>query len=209
MIYQVHTLKDNSRPGSLALIEFCQAYFDESFDENSQESNKAGPDVKAYGVFATLFGLASNEVYLVTFSDEPHALNLPSDIELVQSCSVIPTARPLEHTARTSPGVYVFRWFNVNPGDIDEIVALSTEAWKTFERGFDTEVQGLFRGHDDASMMLLLTWYKDLSVWEASRNPPPDARENFLKRHQLTLSARPIATRLITNASAATFTSDS
>jgi hypothetical protein len=200
MIYQVHTLRDNSRPGSVGLIEYCQASY--------QKQTQDGDGVQLFGIFATLFGLASNEVYLVTFSDEPHSPNLASHIELVQSCSLIPTARPVEHNARTSPGVYVFRWFTVNPGDVDEIVALSTEAWKTFEKGFDTQVQGLFRGQDDDSLMLLLTWYKDLSVWEASRHPPPQARENFMKRHQLTLNARPIATRLIAGAGSANFMSD-
>jgi len=45
--------------------------------------------------------------------------------------------------------------------------------------------------------MLLVTWYQDLSVWEASRQPAPEARENFQRRHQLTLSALPIATTLL------------
>jgi len=44
--------------------------------------------------------------------------------------------------------------------------------------------------------MLLITWYKNLSAWEESRHPPKDARENFLRRHQLTLNAKPIATML-------------
>ena len=45
--------------------------------------------------------------------------------------------------------------------------------------------------------MLLVTWYANLTVWEQSRHPPPEAKENFLRRHKLTLSALPVATRLI------------
>jgi hypothetical protein len=118
----------------------------------------------------------------------------------LDSISLVPTVRPTEHTPRTRPGIYVFRWFDVYNKDIEEIAALSNEAWNTFEGGFDTEVQGLFCEEDTSTekgKMLLITQYTDLSVWEASRNPAPEARENFLKRARLTIEARPICTRLI------------
>ena len=122
-----------------------------------------------------------------------------------------PTVRPLEHVARTVPGIYVFRWFDVNQSDVEEIAALSKEAWNTFEAGFDTQVQGLFaeagmqQGLNEEQLgeretMLLVTWYRDLAVWQDSREPHPKARELFLKRHNLMKEAKPIATRLMPRA---------
>ena len=44
--------------------------------------------------------------------------------------------------------------------------------------------------------MLLVTWYKDLNVWQASRVPAPEAQQRFIARQALLDSAVPIATRL-------------
>jgi hypothetical protein len=118
-------------------------------------------------------------------------------VQLLSSHLFNPTLRPLDHQPRTRPGVYVFRWFSVLPDAVDEIIQLSYNAWPTFEGSFETEVQGLFvEASGQPSEMLLITWYKNLSVWEESRHPPEDARESFLRRHQLTLNAKPIATML-------------
>jgi hypothetical protein len=87
----------------------------------------------------------------------------------------------------------------INNRDVDKKVQLSDEAWVSFEGDFDSEVQGLFaesdRSHEQGKM-LLLTWYRDLSVWETSRKPSPEARERFLKRHSLTIETTAIASRL-------------
>ena len=45
--------------------------------------------------------------------------------------------------------------------------------------------------------MLLVTWYRDLSVWEESRKAPDEARALFIRRQEMTLKAKPIATQLI------------
>lgn len=156
-----------------------------------------------YGLFIPLFGLASNEIYLVTNAESAHdpgAISAPP-LVLKQSTQLVPTVRPREHTPRTRPGIYVFRWFDVYNKDIDEIVRLSDEAWTSFEGGFDTEIQGLFRQpstQGNTGKMLLVTWYKDLSVWEASRMPSAAARQNFLRRAELTIEALPVCTRLNT-----------
>jgi hypothetical protein len=172
------------------------------------------PEAKAsgyslYGIFFGLFGLATNELYLITMRNDigPSSegttplskLVTKHDFSLRESYLLTPTVRPTEHTTRTREGIYVFRWFNILNRDVDEIVKLSDEAWVPFEGGFESEVQGLFAEQDrsrERGWMLLLTWYKDLSVWEASRRPPQEARERFLKRHKLTIEAIPIATRL-------------
>jgi hypothetical protein len=186
--YQVFHIKDLSRPGSANLVKLAN-------DDVTKQVQDAGHEV--FGIFASLFGLASNEIYLVTFGEKSPSLSFPDGVELVSTHLFNPTIRPRNHQPRTRAGVYVFRWFSVSPDSVDEIVHLSNDAWPTFEGSFETEIQGLFiEATGQPSEMLLITWYKDLSVWEASRYPPPDARENFLRRHQLTLSATPIATVL-------------
>jgi hypothetical protein len=172
------------------------------------------PEAKAsglslYGIFFGLFGLATNELYFMTMKEEDgsYSNGISPLSQLIQENNFIlretyqlsPTVRPTEHTRRTRDGIYVFRWFNIFNHDVDEIVKLSDEAWVPFEGGFESEVQGLFAERDrsqEQGWMLLLTWYRDLSVWEASRRPPEEARERFLKRHKLTIEAIPIATRL-------------
>ena len=183
MQYQLYHLKDHSRPGALGLIEFCDALVSEH-------------DV--YGRFGGLFGLASNEIYLVTNGQPRTTIDLPDHIELLTTIALKPTSRPTEHSPRTKAGVYVFRWFNIEPQNVDEIVALSGTAWPSFEKYFDAEIQGLFvEAVKVPSRMLLLTRYGDLGAWELSRRPSAEATENFLKRHQLTLNATPIATTLL------------
>jgi hypothetical protein len=162
-----------------------------------------------YGLFFGLLGLASNEVYLVALSEDDKIFSngttpLAGLVERhhlsLQECyQLSPTVRPTEHTMRSKDGIYVFRWFDVLNRDVEEIVKLSDEAWTPFEDGFDSEIQGLFaesdRSHEQGKM-LLLTWYRNFSVWEASRRPAKEARERFRRRHDLTIETLPIATRL-------------
>ena len=181
--YEIFTLRDNQHPGTAALTQWCH-----------QIKLESGT---VFGVFPALFGLASNELYLVTAADAPVSLPaMPDGVAIAGKVTLTPTVRPTDHSPRSKEGIYVFRWFEVNPADIDEIVRLSDEAWRNFEGDFDTEIQGLFKGVDVPSRMLLLTWYRNLAVWEASRNPAPAARENFLKRHRMTRFALPVCTRL-------------
>ena len=172
------------------------------------------PEAKAsgyslYGIFFGLFGLASNELYLIATREDigPSSdgttplskLITENNFSLRESYLLTPTIRPTEHATRTKGGIYVFRWFDVYNRDVEEIVKLSDEAWVSFEGDFDSEVQGLFAERDrsrEQGKMLLLTWYRDLSVWETSRKPSPEARERFLKRHKLTIETMAIATRL-------------
>ncbi len=161
------------------------------------------PGLAHYGLFSGYFGLASNECYWLTLGDRSAAELLPliegQDWQLADSLVMLPTVRPVIHEARQRAGLYVFRWFQVNSQDVDTIAQLSEQAWVTFEEGFDTEVQGLFAEQDRSQQqcrMLLLTWYKDFSVWQNSRTPPKEAMDRFIARHALTLEALPIATQL-------------
>lgn len=190
MHYTVTRLKDRHHPANLAAI-----------DAFREQSLPAG--IQRFGVFSPLFGLATNEFYAVTWAEQPHQLVAVAaglDLEITEQHALVPTARPETHAACTTPGVYVFRWFTVETRHINDIVRLSRQAWVTFESGFKTEVQALFREASpgsDVSTMLLVTRYDDLSVWEASRKPAPEARENFQARARLTIEATPIATRLV------------
>ncbi len=193
--YCLHLLKDPNRADATDLVRFLNGSARPALE-------KQGASV--FGIFHGLFGLASNELYLVANSEDhqPDVTGLFAGFSLLDSVQLVPTVRPTDHSPRQQPGLYVFRWFSVHTRDIDEIAALSDAAWKTFEGGFDTQVQGLFAEPDrsqEQGKMLLLTWYKNLTVWQDSRKPPPEATENFAKRHQLTLEARPVATRLVMN----------
>lgn len=188
MLYQVHQLADHSRPGPPGLIEEAARLTPAIEDQGGT----------VFGVFGSLLGLASNHIYLVTFGENEISLPLADTFETISRSNFRPTIRPVEHVPASSPGVYVFRWFSVRPENVDEITELSGNAWPGFESSFDTRVQGLFtEAVTSPERMLLITWYRNLTVWEQSRHPPSGARENFLRRHQLTLSAHPIGTYLV------------
>ncbi len=188
MMYQVFQLKDEVRPGTLNLIQHIEAELEPALGQQA---------ATVFGIFTALLGLPSNELYLVTCAARPITLPKLKDVTLVSTVSLQPTLRPLAHQPRNKPGVYVFRWFSVEPESVDDIVSLSGAAWPSFEADFAAEIQGLFVEDSEApSQMLLITWYQDLQAWQASRQPSPDARENFLKRHKLTKRALPIATEL-------------
>jgi hypothetical protein len=93
--------------------------------------------------------------------------------------------------------------FEVRPEDCDEIVALSSQAWETFEGSdrYASQPRGLFRPRSrlGAQRMLLVTWYDGFASWETSRTPAPQASENFRRRHALTGGTVAYATRLVEN----------
>ncbi len=159
-----------------------------------------------WGAFHGLFGVGSNELILVTYGDVADvdaAIARAEEVTAVDTLLLEPTVRPTEHEQRRQEGLYVFRFFDVEHKDVDEIASLSFEAWKDFERGVDYSAvpQGLFRQHDPQAptgKMLLCTWYDGLDSWTASRTPPGNAGHNFRRRHTLTRGTIAYATRLIT-----------
>ncbi len=196
MIYYLMRIKDAHQNGIKDLLSSLR-------DQVLPEAEKKGTSL--YGIFFGLFGLASNELYLIlNTSREDEGSFLKESIEkqgyqIPEAYRLRPTVRPMEHGPRARAGVYVFRWFLVFAKDVEEIVRLSQEAWVSFEEGFDSQVQGWFaetNKKNDRSRMLLLTWYRDLSVWEASRKPAQEAAERFRRRHALTLETQAVATRL-------------
>jgi hypothetical protein len=193
MIYRVFKLKDETSNGLIGLLGSISGL---------QATLKNKGHV-TFGLFPGLFGLATNEIYWVLMSEEtvsdPTSEIEASGVNIMNAKTLVPTVRPTMHAPRSEPGIYVFRWFSVKNKDVDEIARLSNLAWATFEAGFDTEVQGLFAEadrEDENGNMLLVTWYRNLTVWQDSRLPDQEARDLFQRRHQLTLEAKPVATRL-------------
>jgi len=159
-----------------------------------------------WGVWRGLFGLASNELLVMVAADGVRDETeftgmLDETIELRRTALFEPTLRPHDRAARERPGLYVFRFFQIRSADVTEFVELSGDAWMTFENADDysAQPQGLFRQRTDADTldMLLVTWYDSLQSWQTSRQPAPDARERFARRHQITRSTWALATMLV------------
>ena len=165
-----------------------------------------------YGLWIAQFGLASNQLVLMTCWDRQQGvpssveetLSSLEAVECIDHHMVAPTARPKTAEPPRRPGTYVHRWFDVEPRHVDEIVELSAAAWETFESTFEVEVIGFFltlvEPSADSTQLMLLNWYPSLAAWEASRNfdADPESKRNFLRRAELTTGTRAIATALVT-----------
>lgn len=162
-----------------------------------------------WGLFRGLFGIGSNEVVVVLSGDDEaldaaeRQLGRLEGVSIASSYRLEPTVKPTDPSPLTTPGLYVLRFFDIDHGDVDEIAALSSEAWLTFTNpdGYQAEPYGLFCEADRTKRrgtMLLVTWYDGFGSWEASRSPAPEARANFQRRYLLTAGTRAYATRLIT-----------
>lgn len=171
-----------------------------------QESLLAWQDqgVAVWGVWHGLFGLASNELYvvLVGAQEVDASSQLPDDSRVIDNLVLAPTVRPESSAPCTTPGLYVFRTFAVNNSDVDEVARLSKQAWSTFEAtdAYRAQPMGLFCEADRSAArgtMLLVTWYDGLGSWQTSRTPAPEARDSFRRRHALTHATTAVATRLV------------
>lgn len=160
---------------------------------------------QVWGTFFGLFGLASNELILVTM-DDVSAMNERltglDSIQRVDTLYLEPTVRPEGYETRTKEGLYVFRFFAIENKNVNEIAQLSKTAWKTFETSDEYQAipQALFCEQDRSKKrgrILLCTWYDGLNSWQTSRTPHPSASDNFRRRAQLTQRTKAYATRLI------------
>jgi len=160
---------------------------------------------RRWGAFFGLFGIASNELLILTLGDVDQVNDRLVALGSVRDAETLllePTVRPTSETPLSREGLYVFRFFEVAHRDVDQIAALSKQAWESFESTSDyaAEPKALFCQADRSSergRMLLLTWYDGFESWLTSRNPHPDARENFLRRRDLTTGTVAYATRLL------------
>jgi hypothetical protein len=171
----------------------------------SAEQQAVIQPARRWGLFFGLFGLASNELYLMAegdvggLSDRLLSLDSVADVE---TTLLEATVRPTSPEPLGRDGLYVFRFFEVANVDVEEIVAISKKAWESFEtsEAYESEPVGLFRQSDlsdERGRMLLLTWYDGFESWTTSRKPDPAARDLFQRRHQLTEGTIAYATRLL------------
>ncbi|MFV2089128.1 MAG: hypothetical protein ACC642_00580 [Pseudomonadales bacterium] len=161
--------------------------------------------ITVWGIWEGLFGVGSNELIVVAAAagdrTEDAFTDVLTEAEVLDVLLLVATVRPVGTAPCDKPGLYVFRFFDIDNANVDEIAALSNEAWTTFENTDDyaAEPQGLFAQHDrsaERGRMLLVTWYDGLNSWQTSRRPAPAAMENFLRRRALTHGTRALATRL-------------
>jgi hypothetical protein len=148
-----------------------------------------------------LFGMWNHEVILVTTWPKDAApcailaASLPAGASVIEEYEFVPTVRPENDEPLSKPGVYVHRLFGVDAANVDRFVALSDEAWKSFEDTtyYQSQPQGLFRQKvhpEQGGLMLLVTWYDRLESWERSRTPAPEATANFRQRAMITTCSR-------------------
>ena len=204
MRYAFSRLTTDNRNSSREGLPLAPPYAD-VHDALRAENDRALRPAALWGAFHGLFGIASNELVVVTYGDvagvDKAIAGVPG-VVAVETLQLEPTVRPTVHEPRRREGLYVFRFFDVAHKDVDEIAALSFEAWKDFENAdaYDAVPQGLFRQHDVGAAngrMLLCTWYDGLQSWQTSRTPPGRAAEHFGKRHRLTRGTIAYATRLL------------
>lgn len=159
-------------------------------------------DKSTIAVFSPQLGFASNEVAVLMHAQG--TLSRAPGVVTRMHETLAPTVRPRPGDALKAGGIYVHRWFTVDHASLAEFIDLSGRAWPSFEDEFDVTIFGLFTAerseHDIAqnqTRLLLLTWYRDHGVWEASRRPTREPEGLFMKRHQLTRSTVGRSTLLI------------
>jgi hypothetical protein len=178
-------------------------------DDSFRVMSRQGGTV--WGVWTALFGMASNELVVVTAWPDgatPVATlrdALPDGFRVITSYEFAPTVRPASADAVMRDGIYVHRFFRAREKHMQEIVDLSVEAWKTFatDDDYGTEQIAFFRPRARATdgetpgEMLLISWYPDFANWERSRQFPPEAGALFRKRAERIESSLPFAMRLL------------
>jgi hypothetical protein len=166
-----------------------------------RELAAAQAGVTLWGIWHGIFGMSSNELILVTaHSEYEDGLRLPQNIRVLEEYQLRATARPTDSAPLSKSGIYVFRDFILDGKDIEEVVALSSAAWQTFEVGgnYAAQPMGLFAPQTPSAncVMHLLTWYPDFTSWQNSRESGAQALQRFAARRALTYSTVAVATRL-------------
>jgi hypothetical protein len=192
---------------NLLFIRRVLSFATQSLDQPEADVRQAmaeQEDTAIWGIWHGLFGLAANQLIVMTVHSKP--VDQWQDVagcEVSSQQLLRPTVRPQSAVPLERPGIYVFRDFWLPTEAIDEAVELSSAAWQTFEGAdsFSAQPMGLFAPADAASadresVLSLLTWYPDFTSWETSREPDSDARQRFLARRDLTRTTSAIATRL-------------
>ena len=149
-----------------------------------------------WGVFTPQIGAASETLEVIV----PGELASPATARVASTTELTATVRPTsDDPLPLDDGVWALRWFEIDPSDWDEFLALSEGAWPGFEAANPgTRIHGFFRAGADGERVLLVTRYPSLAAWETSRNVDDDGgRANFRRRHELTRSTIVRTYRLI------------
>ena len=98
----------------------------------------------------------------------------------------------------TGQGFYVHREERYRPENVNEVVRLSREAWKTYEPAFGMRVIGLFRERVDSAdvaKLLRIAWYRSFEAWTESRQfqRDPESMQRFLERSRMELDGSGVA----------------
>ena len=83
---------------------------------------------RRWGAFFGLFGIASNELLILTLGDVDQVNDRLVALGSVRDAETLllePTVRPTSETPLSREGLYVFRFFEVAHRDVDQIAALS------------------------------------------------------------------------------------
>jgi hypothetical protein len=180
--------------------------FKAMFEAIAADDDAVLAPARRWGVFHGLFGVGSDELFVVTKGEVEAVSERLLALDPVREADTLrleATVRPTSGAPLGREGLYVFRFFEIANKDVEEIAALSEQAWQTFEASDDdaAEPQALFCQADrsaERGRMLLVTWYDGLESWQTSRTPHPVAREIFRRRHALTRGTIAYATRLLT-----------
>ena len=149
-----------------------------------------------WGLFVPQIGAASETVEVII----PGELPALADATVEAVDRITATVRPTTPDALPADdGVYAHRWFDIDPADWDEFLALSEGAWPGFEAANPgVRIHGFFRAGEQGERVLLVTRYPSLAAWETSRNATDDAGgANFRRRHELTKTTTVRTYRLI------------
>ena len=98
--------------------------FNKAFDALRADNCAALGAAELWGAFHGLFGVASNELIVVTYgavADVNEAIAAMPGVVRVDTLLLEPTVRPTKDEPRTREGLYVFRFFDVAHKDVDEI----------------------------------------------------------------------------------------
>lgn len=196
MLYTYHlvALRDVSRPTAAAFGDFVR---------NSARPDAAAAGGECLGLFLPQLGFSAHErALLFRWQGEP--TDVVSGCPLVRGIStdrLCATLRPADSDAPRPGGIFVHRWFTIDPADRAEFLELSKAAWGGFEREFDGRAFGLFaaepKTEDGASeRMLLMTRYGGHADWETSRQQSAEVAAKFARRHALTRASRACSTVL-------------
>jgi quinol monooxygenase YgiN len=147
----------------------------------------AATGVTPWALLIGQIGVPAGEVEVLVAGE------LAPSIDAVRTARLETTVRPTSDEPPGLDGVYALREFVTAPADVDELVALSAEAWPTFESANEgVRVLALFRDLDEVGRLLLVTRYPDLAAWERSRNAPEFQRRNALTTASIVRTYRPI-----------------